>query len=195
MKRSAQITRKTAETDIRVRLRLDGSGACSAATPIAFLNHMLDLTTRHGLFDLSVRAHGDIEVDYHHTVEDIGICLGQALCRALGDKRRIRRYGEATVPMDESLARAVVDISGRPLLVLKTPPLRGRTGTFDLDLIAEFFQAFVNHAGITLHMDVLRGKNPHHIIEALFKAFGRALSVAVSIDPRVKGVPSTKGTL
>ena len=193
--RRAEIERNTKETQIKVAVNLDGSGTSEIATPLPFFGHMLDAVGRHSLIDLKIEARGDVQVDGHHTVEDIGICLGQALCRALGDKRRIRRYGEATVPMDESLARAVVDISGRPLLVLKTPPLRGRTGTFDLDLIAEFFQAFVNHAGITLHMDVLRGKNPHHIIEALFKAFGRALSVAVSIDPRVKGVPSTKGTL
>lgn len=195
MKRSAQINRKTTETDIKIVLHLDGSGKSNAATPVSFLNHMLDLTARHGLFDITVSARGDVEVDFHHTVEDIGICLGQALLKALGDKGRIRRYGEATIPMDEALSRVVIDISGRPLLVMKSVPLRGKTGDFDLALVEEFFQAFVNHAGITMHMDVIRGRNAHHVVESLFKAFSRALSSAVAIDSRGRGIPSTKGIL
>ncbi|MCX8044216.1 MAG: imidazoleglycerol-phosphate dehydratase HisB [Desulfobacterota bacterium] len=195
MKRRAKISRTTAETDITISLCLDGSGKCSLQTPVAFLNHMLELTARHGLFDLQLTATGDTAIDLHHTVEDIGICLGQAIGTALGSKEQITRFGEATVPMDEALARVVIDLSGRPLLVFASPPLRGKTGGFDLDLAEEFFQALVNHAHLTLHIDVFRGRNAHHILEAVFKAFGRALDRATRIDTRSPGIPSTKGTL
>lgn len=187
--------RTTSETDIRVSLNLDGSGKCSISTPVGFFNHMLELTARHGLFDLTVKADGDTGVDAHHTIEDIGICLGQATCTALGKKEHIQRYGEATVPMDEALVRVVLDVSGRPLLMFCAPPLRGKTGAVDLDLVEEFFQAFANHAKLTIHIDVIRGKNFHHIVEAIFKAFGRALDAATRIDKRLPGIPSTKGTL
>lgn len=195
MKRTAVIKRKTSETGILIKLNLDGSGTYAISTPVAFLNHMLELMTKHGLFDLSLKATGDTDIDLHHTVEDIGICFGEAVQKALESKRTIRRYGEATVPMDEALAQAVIDVSGRPYLVFNVPPLRGKVGNFDLELVEEFFQAFVNHSGITLHINVLRGKNYHHIIEAVFKAFGRALDSATVIDKRVSGVPSTKGAL
>jgi len=195
MGRNAQITRKTSEPDVRVSLQLDGSGKSTCKTPVAFFNHMLELTARHGLFDITVQAAGDIAVDAHHTIEDIGICLGQAAQQALGSKEKIQRYGEATIPMDEALVRVAIDISGRPFLVLSSPPLRGKTGDFDLDLVEEFFQAFFNHAKITMHIDVIRGKNFHHIVEAMFKAFGRAFDSATRIDERSPGVPSTKGML
>lgn len=195
MKRTATIKRKTSETDITVRLNIDGSGAYRIATPAPFLNHMLELTAKHGLFDLTIKAQGDTHIDLHHTVEDTGICLGEAVLKALGGKRNIRRYGDKTVPMDESLAQVALDISGRPFLIFNIPPLKGKTGTFDLELVEEFFQAFVNKSGTTLHINVLRGKNYHHIIEAIFKAFARALDEATQIDQRVSGVPSTKGTL
>jgi imidazoleglycerol-phosphate dehydratase len=195
MKRTAQIERATSETAVKVKLGIDGSGKFSIKTPIAFFNHMLELFSKHGLFDLSLQASGDVAVDYHHTVEDIGICLGQAVQKALGKKEHIRRYGEATVPMDEALAGVVLDISGRPFLVFKAPALKGKTGDFDLELVEEFFQAFVNHGKITLHINVACGRNAHHIIEAVFKAFGRALDAATRIDKRTAGVPSTKGIL
>lgn len=195
MKRTAQIERTTTETAIKLRLNLDGTGKFSIKTPIAFFNHMLELTAKHGLFDLSLQARGDVAIDYHHTVEDIGICLGQALQKALGAKKHIRRYGEASVPMDEALAQVVLDISGRPFLVFKAPSLKGKTGDFDLELVEEFFQAFANHGKITLHINVVCGRNSHHIIEAVFKAFGRALDSATGIDIRTAGVPSTKGIL
>lgn len=195
MKRTAVIKRKTSETEILVKLNLDGSGTYAISTPVAFLNHMLELVAKHGLFDLSIKATGDTDIDLHHTVEDIGICCGEAVQKALGSKRAIRRYGDAAVPMDEALAQVVIDVSGRPYLVFNVPPLRGKVGNFDLELVEEFFQAFVNHSNITLHINVLRGKNYHHIIEAVFKAFGRALDCATVIDQRVSGVPSTKGAL
>jgi imidazoleglycerol-phosphate dehydratase len=195
MKRTAVIKRKTSETDILVNLNLDGSGTYVISTPVAFLNHMLELLAKHGLFDLTVKATGDTDIDLHHTVEDIGICLGEAVQKALGAKRNIRRYSDVAVPMDEALAQAVMDVSGRPYLVFNVPPLRGKVGSFDLELVEEFFQAFVNHSSTTLHINVLRGKNYHHIIEAIFKAFGQALDKATRIDRRVTGVPSTKGTL
>ncbi len=195
MKRTAVIKRKTSETDISVTLNLDGSGTYAVSTPVSFLNHMLELLAKHGLFDLTINATGDTTVDLHHTVEDIGICLGAALQKALGTKRAIRRYSDVAVPMDEALAQVVIDESGRHYLVVNVPPLRGKVGTFDLELVEEFFQALVNHSSITLHINVLRGKNYHHIIEAIFKAFGRALDSATLIDKRLSGVPSTKGLL
>jgi len=195
MKRTATIKRKTSETDITVTLNIDGSGTYRIATPAPFLSHMLELTAKHGLFDLTIKARGDTRIDLHHTVEDTGICLGEAVHKALGSKRTIRRYGDKTVPMDESLAQVALDISGRPFLAFNVPPLKGKTGAFDLELVEEFFHAFVNKSGTTLHINVLRGKNYHHIIEAIFKAFARALDEATQIDKRVSGVPSTKGTL
>jgi imidazoleglycerol-phosphate dehydratase len=195
MKRTATIKRKTTETDITVTLNLDGTGTYCIDTPAPFLSHMLELTAKHGLFDLTITARGDTQIDLHHTVEDTGICLGEAVHKALGSKRTIRRYGDKTVPMDESLAQVALDISGRPFLAFNVPPLKGKTGTFDLELVEEFFHAFVNKSGITLHINVLRGKNYHHIIEAIFKAFARALDEATQIDRRASGVPSTKGTL
>ena len=195
MKRTATIKRKTSETDITVTLNIDGSGTYRIATPAPFLSHMLELTAKHGLFDLAIKAQGDTQIDLHHTVEDTGICLGEAVHKALGSKRTIRRYGDKTVPMDESLAQVALDISGRPFLAFNVPPLKGKTGAFDLELVEEFFHAFVNKSGTTLHINVLRGKNYHHIIEAIFKAFARALDEATQIDKRVSGVPSTKGTL
>jgi imidazoleglycerol-phosphate dehydratase len=195
MKRTATIKRKTSETDIAVTLNIDGSGTYCIDTPAPFLNHMLELTAKHGLFDLTIKAQGDTQIDLHHTVEDTGICLGEAVHKALGSKRTIRRYGDKTVPMDESLAQVAMDISGRPFLSFNVPPLRAKNAAFDLELVEEFFHAFVNNSGITLHINVLRGKNYHHIIEAVFKAFARALDEATQVDKRVRGVPSTKGTL
>jgi imidazoleglycerol-phosphate dehydratase len=194
-KRAAQISRKTLETQIDVTLDVDGSGAARLATQVAFLDHMLDQVARHGLFDLQVDARGDLHIDAHHTVEDIGITLGQAFAKAVGDKKGIRRYGHAYVPLDEALTRVVVDLSGRPGLDFHVGFVRARIGEFDVDLVHEFFQGFVNHAQVTLHVDNLRGTNAHHQAETAFKAFGRALRMAVEIDPRVAGVPSTKGTL
>ena len=193
--RSAQVDRRTAETDISVRLAIDGTGRTELASGIAFLDHMLDQVGRHALFDLSVSAKGDLHIDAHHTVEDIGITLGQAFKRAMGDKKGIRRYGHAYVPLDEALSRVVLDLSGRPGLEFHVPFTRALVGTFDVDLIHEFFQGFVNHALVTLHIDNLRGTNAHHQCETAFKAFGRALRMAVEPDPRTSGVPSTKGSL
>ncbi len=194
--RTAEFERNTKETQIRVRLNLDGTGAGRFATGIPFLEHMLDQVARHGMLDLEVDAKGDLHVDAHHTVEDIGIALGQALARALGDKSGVRRYGHAYVPLDEALSRAVVDCSGRPGLEYHVAFARGLIGEFDVDLVHEFFQGLVNHAQITLHLDNLRGDNAHHQCETLFKAFARALRMAVEPDPRAAGgVPSTKGTL
>ena len=194
--RSAQVDRRTAVTDISVRLAIDGTGRTELASGIAFLDHMLDQVGRHALFDLSVSAKGDLHIDAHHTVEDIGITLGQAFKRAMGDKKGIRRYGHAYVPLDEALSRVVLDLSGRPGLEFHVPFTRALVGTFDVDLIHEFFQGFVNHALVTLHIDNLRGDNAHHQCETVFKAFARALRSAVEIDPRVgDAVPSTKGTL
>ena len=194
--RSAEVRRDTKETQIRVRVNLDGAGAAKLATGIPFLEHMLDQLARHGMIDLEVEAKGDLHIDAHHTVEDIGITLGQALARAVGDKKGIRRYGHAYVPLDEALSRVVVDFSGRPGLEYHVPYTRGLIGEFDVDLVHEFFQGFVNHAQATLHIDNLRGVNAHHQCETVFKAFARALRMAVEPDPRAAGVvPSTKGTL
>ncbi len=195
MARTAKVDRKTRETDIGVELDLDGNGASEIQTGIPFLNHMLESFARHGLFDLKISAKGDIEVDYHHTVEDVGLALGQAFREALGDKHGIRRFGECSVPLDEALARVVVDLSGRPYFVYNVKIRPGRVGDFDTDLPHEFFQAFVNQLGMNLHIHVPQGENPHHIIEACFKALARAMEGATRIDPRIQGVPSTKGTL
>ena len=194
--RSAHVERRTAETDISVRISIDGTGRTELASGIAFLDHMLDQVGRHAMFDLAIAAKGDLHIDAHHTVEDIGITLGQALKRALGDKRGIRRYGHAYVPLDEALSRVVLDLSGRPGLEFRVPFTRALIGTFDVDLIHEFFQGFVNHALVTLHIDNLSGTNAHHQAETVFKAFARALRMACERDPRSAGdVPSTKGTL
>jgi imidazoleglycerol-phosphate dehydratase len=196
MKRSAKVSRKTKETDITVEINIDGVGNSSLDSGIGFLDHMLEQICRHGLFDLSIKAQGDLHIDAHHTVEDIGITLGQAFEKAIGDKLGIRRYGHAFVPLDEALSRVVLDISGRPGLDLNVDFTRARIGEFDVDLIHEFFQGFINHANITLHIDNLKGENAHHQAETIFKAFGRALRNAVEIDEKIKGVmPSTKGTL
>jgi imidazoleglycerol-phosphate dehydratase len=194
--RQAEITRNTLETQVTVRLNLDGAGQGRFATGVPFLEHMLDQVARHGLIDLDIEARGDLHIDAHHTVEDIGITLGQALSRALGDKQGIRRYGHAYVPLDEALSRVVIDLSGRPGLVFNVDFTRTTAGVFDISLVREFFQGLVNHAAITLHIDNLRGDNAHHQAETVFKAFGRALRMAVEPDPRAAGsVPSTKGAL
>ena len=195
MKRSANVTRNTNETQINLTLCLDGTGKSQLKTELHFLEHMLEQVARHGLFDLDIQAQGDLEVDAHHLVEDIGITLGQAFNKAIGEKVGIRRYGHAWVPLDEALARVVVDCSGRPGMVYKVDYPRARVGEFDVDLIHEFFQGFVNHAKVTLHIDSLRGKNTHHIAETIYKAFGRALRMAVELAPRQTGLPSTKGSL
>jgi imidazoleglycerol-phosphate dehydratase len=194
--RTAAVTRNTAETQISVSLNLDGNGKASLDTGVPFLDHMLDQIARHGLVDLEIRAKGDLHIDAHHTVEDIGITFGQALAKALGDKKGIRRFGHAYVPLDEALSRVVIDFSGRPGLEFHVEFRRPLIGEFDVDLVHEFFQGFVNHAQATLHLDNLRGDNAHHQCETLFKAFARALRMAVEPDPRSAGVvPSTKGTL
>ena len=194
--RTATISRNTKETEITATINLDGTGACSFQTGLPFLEHMLDQVARHGLVDLSIRADGDLEIDAHHTVEDIGITVGQACLEALGSKTGIRRYGHAYVPLDEALSRVVLDLSGRPGLEYHVNFPRARVGDFDVDLFHEFFQGFVNHAKVTMHVDALRGRNAHHIIETIFKAFGRALRMAVEPDPRMAGeMPSTKGSL
>jgi imidazoleglycerol-phosphate dehydratase len=195
MARQAKVTRNTNETQISVALNLDGSGQSRLATGVPFLDHMLDQIARHGVFDLEVEAKGDLHIDAHHTVEDIGITLGQAFAKAVGAKEGVRRYGHAYVPLDEALSRVVVDLSGRPGLSLKIDFVRARIGEFDVDLVHEFFQGFTNHALVTLHVDNLKGDNAHHQAETAFKAFGRALRSAVELDPRVTGVPSTKGSL
>ena len=196
MQRTAEVERNTLETRIRVRLNLDGTGATGFETGVPFLDHMMDQIARHGLIDLEVDADGDLHIDAHHTVEDIGITLGQALAKAVGDKKGIYRYGHAYVPLDEALSRVVVDFSGRPGLVYEVDFTRARIGDFDVDLFHEFFQGLVNHAGITLHIDNLRGSNAHHQAETVFKALGRALRMALAPDPRMSDqVPSTKGTL
>lgn len=194
--RIAEITRNTKETQIRVKVNLDGTGRADLRTGVPFLEHMLDQIARHGMLDLEIHATGDLEIDAHHTVEDIGITLGQAVAKALGDKSGIRRFGHAYVPLDEALTRAVVDFSGRPGLQYHVPYVRGLVGEFDIDLVREFFQGFVNHALATVHIDNLRGDNAHHQCETVFKAFARALRMALEADARAAGiVPSTKGTL
>ena len=194
--RVAEVTRHTAETKIRVRVDLDGSGRAKLATGIGFFDHMLDQIARHGLIDLEIDCKGDLHIDGHHTVEDVGITLGQAVARAVGDKKGIRRYGHAYVPLDEALSRVVIDFSGRPGLVMDVPFTSGMVGAFDTQLTYEFFQGFVNHAGVTLHIDNLKGVNAHHQCETVFKAFARAVRAALELDPRSAGViPSTKGSL
>ncbi len=194
--RKSEVSRDTLETRIVVNLNLDGTGIAKLQTGVGFLDHMLDQVARHGLIDLDIRAEGDRHIDDHHTVEDIGITLGQAMASALADKKGIRRYGHAYVPLDEALSRVVVDLSGRPGLEYHVDFTRARIGEFDVDLLREFFQGFVNHAGVTLHIDNLRGSNAHHQAETVFKAFGRALRMALEADPRMGGaLPSTKGTL
>ena len=194
--RTATISRDTKETQITVSVDLDGNGDSSFETGLPFLDHMMDQIARHGMIDIRIEARGDLEVDDHHTVEDIGITLGQAVIKALGSKIGIRRYGHAYVPLDEALSRVVLDLSGRPGLEYHVEFPRASVGDFDVDLFHEFFQGFVNHANVTLHIDALRGRNAHHIIETIYKAFGRALRMAVELDPRMAGtMPSTKGSL
>jgi imidazoleglycerol-phosphate dehydratase len=194
--RRAEVTRNTKETQITLSVNLDGSGAARLNTGLPFLEHMLEQVARHGLIDITLEAKGDLHIDAHHTVEDIGITLGQALARAAGDKKGIRRYGHAYVPLDEALSRVVVDFSGRPGLEYHADFPRARVGEFEVDLVREFFQGFCNHALVTLHVDCLRGKNAHHNVETIFKAFGRALRMALEVDPRAPDVvPSTKGSL
>ncbi len=194
--RIAEVRRDTKETQIRVRVNLDGTGQSTLNTGIGFLDHMMDQIARHGLIDLDIECKGDLHIDDHHTVEDIGITLGQAFAKAIGDKKGIRRYGHAYVPLDEALSRVVIDFSGRPGLQMHVPFTRASVGGFDVDLFMEFFQGFVNHAQVTLHIDNLRGHNTHHQIETVFKAFGRALRMAIELDERMAGqMPSTKGSL
>src|SRR5512133_4045833 len=194
--RTASVTRNTSETQISVSLNLDGSGSAKLATGLPFLDHMLDQVARHGMIDMEIAAKGDLHIDAHHTVEDIGITLGQAFAQAVGDKKGLRRYAHAYVPLDEALSRVVVDLSGRPGMAFNVEFTRARIGEFDVDLIKEFFQGFVNHALITLHIDNLSGSNAHHQAETIFKAFGRALRQAIEADPRATGtIPSTKGSL
>jgi len=194
--RIATVTRNTLESQITVTVNLDGIGVANFNTPVPFLNHMLDQIARHGLVDLDIQAVGDTHIDDHHTVEDIGITLGMAVAEAIGDKKGLTRYGHAYVPLDEAMSRVVMDFSGRPGLIMKADFVRSHVGTFDVDLTREFFQGFVNHALVSMHIDNIRGANAHHQVETIFKAFGRALRVAASADPRMAGVmPSTKGTL
>jgi imidazoleglycerol-phosphate dehydratase len=194
--RQAQVTRNTLETQISVKLNLDGNGKSKLATGIGFFDHMLDQVARHGMIDLEIEAKGDLHIDAHHTVEDVGITLGQAFAKAVGDKKGVRRYGHAYVPLDEALSRVVVDLSGRPGLEYAVDYARGLVGEFDIDLVHEFFQGFANHALVTLHIDNFKGRNAHHQAETIFKAFGRALRMAAEMDPRAAGaLPSTKGSL
>jgi len=194
--RQASVERNTLETQIQVKVNLDGSGECNMDTGVPFLEHMLDQVARHGLIDLDITAKGDLHIDAHHTVEDIGITIGQAVSQAIGDKKGIVRYGHAYVPLDEALSRVVIDFSGRPGLEYNVKFVRSSIGDFDVDLFHEFFQGFINHANVTLHIDNLSGDNAHHIAETIFKAFGRAVRMALAADPRMQGVmPSTKGTL
>jgi len=195
MKREAEIVRETRETQIRLKLNIDGSGKSNISTGVGFLDHLLELFAKHGFFDLDVKATGDLHVDDHHTVEDVGICLGEALKKAVGDKAGMRRFGSFAVPMYEALAQVDLDVCGRPYLLYRTPLRHGKVGTFDVELAEEFFHGFVNHSGTTLHINVPYGTNRHHIIEAIFKAVAKALDIATSIDDRVSGVLSTKGTL
>lgn len=194
--RKSSVERNTLETRIQVSINIDGTGQTSFSTGVPFLEHMLDQIARHGLFDLDIQASGDLHIDAHHTVEDIGITLGQAFAQALGDKKGIQRYGYAYVPLDEALSRVVVDFSGRPSIIYNVEYTRAHIGEFDVDLFLEFFRGFINHAGVTLHIDNLRGINSHHIAETIFKAFGRALRMAATPDQRMSGIlPSTKGAL
>ncbi len=194
--RTAKIERNTLETQISISINLDGNGQAQFNTGVPFLEHMLDQVARHGLIDMHIEANGDLEIDAHHTVEDIGITLGQAFTKALGDKKGIYRYGHAYVPLDESLSRVVIDFSGRPGLFYDVEFKRAAIGSFDVDLFREFFQGFVNHAGVSLHIDNLKGVNAHHVAETIFKALGRAIRMAITADPRMAGImPSTKGTL
>lgn len=194
--RNVDVTRNTSETQIQIALNLDGTGKAQLNSGVPFLDHMLDQIARHGMIDLVVTAKGDTHIDDHHTVEDVGITLGQAIAKAVGDKKGITRYGHSYVPLDETLSRVVIDFSGRPGLEFHVPFTRARVGDFDVDLTIEFFRGFVNHAGVTLHIDNIRGINAHHQIETVFKAFGRALRMALELDPRASGVvPSTKGSL
>jgi imidazoleglycerol-phosphate dehydratase len=194
--RRGEAHRKTRETEVRARVELDGSGEAKVQTGIGFFDHMLEAIARHAVYDLEIAATGDLHVDAHHTVEDVGIVLGQALAGALGERRGIRRYGEATVPLDDALARVVVDVSGRPYLAFHAdPPTWQKLGDYDVALTPEFFRALATHGGLTLHVDLLRGQNAHHVVEAVFKALARALGSATALDPRVPGIPSTKGTL
>jgi imidazoleglycerol-phosphate dehydratase len=196
IQRTAEVERNTLETQIKIKIDLDGTGKSSFVTGVPFLDHMLDQIARHGLIDIDIHAVGDLEIDAHHTVEDIGITLGQAFAKSLGDKRGIYRYGLAYVPLDESLSRVVIDFSGRPGLYYDVNYPKAMIGRFDVDLFREFFQGFVNHAGVTLHIDNLKGANAHHIAETIFKAFGRALRMAITADDRMAGImPSTKGIL
>lgn len=196
MSRTGEAQRKTKETDVRVRLALDGAGRAQVKTGVGFFDHMLEALARHALCDLEIEAKGDLQVDAHHTVEDVGIVLGQALSQALGDRRGIRRFGEATVPLDDALARVVVDVSGRPFLAYHAdPPTWQKLGDYDVALTPEFFRALATHGGLTIHVDLLRGQNAHHVVEAVFKAAARALGEATSLDPRITDVPSTKGAL
>jgi imidazoleglycerol-phosphate dehydratase len=195
MGRTGTVERKTKETEIVASVDLEGSGKADIETGMAFFNHMLDSFSRHGLFDIKLQARGDLEVDYHHTVEDVGLALGEAFKKALGDKQGIRRFGEASCPLDETLAKVVIDLSGRPYLSYNVKIRPGRVGSFDTDLPHEFYAAFTNQLGMNLHIDVIRGENPHHIIEACFKAFARAMDMATGFDERIRGVLSTKGSL
>jgi imidazoleglycerol-phosphate dehydratase len=195
MGRSGTVERKTKETEIVASVDLEGTGKAEIETGMPFFNHMLDSFSRHGLFDIKIQARGDLEVDYHHTVEDVGLALGEAFKKALGDKHGIRRFGEASCPLDETLAKVVIDLSGRPYLSYNVKIRPGRVGSFDTDLPHEFYAAFTNQLGMNLHIDVIRGENPHHIIEACFKAFARAMDMATCFDERIRGVLSTKGSL
>ena len=196
MNRKAKIDRKTKETDIKLDLNLDGKGVSEIKTGIPFLDHMLTLMAAHGFMNIRIAAKGDTEIDYHHTVEDLGICLGMAISKALGEKKGIRRYGQSTVPMDEALVSVVIDISNRPFLAYRVPLDKTKTGQFDIGLVKEFFRALVNYAGITMHVDLTSGTDPHHVAEAIFKAFGRALDMALGVEKRLEGeIPSTKGIL
>jgi len=195
MGRTGTVRRKTKETEIQVAVDLEGSGKAEIETGMPFFNHMLDSFSRHGFFDIKVQATGDLEVDYHHTVEDVGLALGEAFKNALGDKHGIRRFGEASCPLDETLAKVVIDLSGRSYLSYNVKIRPGRVGSFDTDLPHEFYAAFTNQLGMNLHIDVIRGENPHHIIEACFKAFARAMDMATGLDQRISGVLSTKGSL
>jgi imidazoleglycerol-phosphate dehydratase len=194
-KRSAKVLRKTGETNVSLSLNIDGKGKSAVKTGISFFDHMLTLFAKHGIFDLKLTAKGDIDVDYHHTVEDVGICLGQAFKEALGDKAGIVRYGESKVPMDEALTEVIIDISGRPHLTYNVPIAKTKFVDFDVEVVKEFFEAFVLNAGITVHVNLIRGGNMHHMIESIFKAFAVTLSKACEINPRKKGIPSTKGVL